>query len=489
MQRGKGDDMKGRHSLIWSAMRVLLIFSIVVSAATAAGRQETEPTEEPELVWVHHYLGSTQDPEALEAWTDRLYELSGIRVRVLNIGDTDYNARVAAMLAAGEQIDLVYLDWHRYDALVENDPGLFVPLDDRIAASEVFSDEERFPPEIWEDLRKDDGHLYGTRIGAGGLFASGTVPIVRWDWVEQLGFAEKFENNRNLTLDDYYELLEAFATQDPDGNGRDDTYGFAMGYTLYESQPFFGTVGAVRLYGRDENGEIYIPYAMPETVPVWNFMHRLYENGILEPNFVTNKSSNFTDLFMSDKVGMIAYWTNWVHQLNDRVHEERPDSTFEARALWPPVGPDGTATLRTGRPAFDAIPVTSEYPDLAFQLMEFFQTEEGALLGTAGVEGFDYVWEDGEMVFTEAGRAAGQNHGIFPSWSWTPPWDIPSEWLEANEIAAALTVPQETYGRSGDQWEEVSGIDGAKILRGEVTVQQGLSDMRDRFLEMGLIDY
>ena len=65
----------------------------------------------------------------------------------------------------------------------------------------------------------------GFRIGGNqGIF-------YRKDWAEKLGFTEKPRD-----LDALYSMLEAFVTRDPDGNGRNDTYGYAGTFDyIYEA--------------------------------------------------------------------------------------------------------------------------------------------------------------------------------------------------------------------------------------------------------------
>lgn len=467
---------------------IIGIFLLFISLPLFAGGQKEAKAEEPTLVWVHHYLGGI-NPEGDKAWIEDLYRQTGIRVKIIKPTEAEYQAKVASMLTAGEQIDLLYVDPDQFATLTRDNPGLFEPLDERIKNSPILSDKKKFPDSAWDTIRQADGHIYGTQPAV-GLAAGGTLPIVRWDWVEKLGFADKFEGNRNLTLEDYYKLLYSFTYNDPDGNGKNDTYGIALGYTTYEMNPFFGTLGMLRQYAKDDNGKIYCPISQDKAKPVWEYFARLYKEKILEPNFVTNKSSTFRELFMTDKVGMICYWDNWVPRLNDIVKSENPDSSFRARAIYPPVGPDGTSRLRHGGGPYTAILSNSKYKDEAFKLLEFFSTDAGALLGTAGVKGYDYNIVDGKIVFTEVGMKAGQNHGMKPAWNWKIPWEISPEWREAMEILAnAPGDVQRYYGRNGDQWEELVGIDSAKIIRGKVSVEEGLKSMRKRLKDQGLVDY
>lgn len=91
-----------------------------------------------------------------------------------------------------------------------------------------------------------------------------------------------------------------------------DHYGMAIGYTGYDVAGLFGAYGARRGFVKHASGKVSSPYASEAAIPVYQFLARLYSEGILEPNFVTNQSANFRDLFMTDKAGMTFYWAAWV---------------------------------------------------------------------------------------------------------------------------------------------------------------------------------
>ncbi|MEW5814745.1 MAG: hypothetical protein AB1798_05025 [Spirochaetota bacterium] len=106
---------------------------ILVSLPLFAGGEKEAAKKEPTLVWVHHYLGCIT-PEGDKKWEEELYKISGVRVKIIKPSQSEYNMKVASMLAAGDQVDLVYLDWGTYDNLIKDNPGLFERLDDRIKA-------------------------------------------------------------------------------------------------------------------------------------------------------------------------------------------------------------------------------------------------------------------------------------------------------------------------------------------------------------------
>ena len=74
----------------------------------------------------------------------------------------------------------------------------------------------RWDKDTLDLFRAADGNLYCLPsmrdVGYGAIF-------FRTDWLANLGLEYP------KTLDDYYNMLYAFRYNDPDGNGKDDTWG------------------------------------------------------------------------------------------------------------------------------------------------------------------------------------------------------------------------------------------------------------------------
>ena len=63
-----------------------------------------------------------------------------------------------------------------------------------------------------------DGHSYG--LADPGAFVGNEGVLIRKDWLDKLGLAVP------KTTDDFMKVMKAFTYNDPDGNGKNDTYGF-----------------------------------------------------------------------------------------------------------------------------------------------------------------------------------------------------------------------------------------------------------------------
>ena len=103
-----------------------------------------------------------------------------------------------------------------------------------------------------------DGKTYG--IACSPALTEGQVMIIRQDWLDNLGLEAP------TNLDEFANVIQAFTEDDPDGNGKNDTYGFAYsGEGLYntgwvaDSAPLFSANSGKHFPGswqEDENGNL-----------------------------------------------------------------------------------------------------------------------------------------------------------------------------------------------------------------------------------------
>jgi putative aldouronate transport system substrate-binding protein len=465
--------LSNKKLLLVSFSLVFLLLFLSAPRLYSAGAQEKK-VEKPTLIWLTTVQGG-REPAENPLFDKEVERLTGISVKIVKPATgEDYFTKLSAMLASGEPIDIFYLGANHFEALWEQQ--VFAPLTDLIESSKVLWDPAVIPRSEWERIRRKDGHIYAVF----NKFEQGTLPTVRKDWMEKLGLGEPQD------LDEYYRMLKAFTTQDPDGNGVNDTYGLALGYTNYDTTGIFGAYGLMYGFERDSAGNLYAPWATEESIPVHEWFRKLYKEGILEPNFITNTSSNFRDLFMTNKAGMVCYWAAWVGLFNQTVKSKDPDNPFKARGLNPPKGPGGRL-LRAGTDGLMCVPKYSKNRDLAFKVMEFWHTHEGNILSTLGILDHDYVMKDGKYVLTETGKSHAMDHGAPQpkSLKWKNPLGELEGFEEAAEIIRKYARP-EYITPYGPIWEKVVRSESAKIILGDITPEEGIKNMQRRFKEEGV---
>jgi putative aldouronate transport system substrate-binding protein len=417
-----------------------------------------------------------KDPEEHELFMDEVERLTGLDINFIKPPGSEYDQRLVTALGAGETVDLMYMTAPVFERLYPQD--LFAPLTQCIENSPILSDPEVIDPAEWERIRREDGEIYAVFNKDEG----GILPTVRCDWLEELGIEPPTD------LDGYAAMLEAFTTQDPDGNGQDDTYGLTLA-GLYDIQPFMGTLGLPYGYAQGENACWDIPWATEEAIPIYEWLAQLYEEGILDPNFATNNTGASRELIFSDRAGMMVYWAAWVGLFNETVAAEDPDSSFEMCGIAPPQGANGEALLRAGDDGYWVVHADSEHQEQTCQFLEFWHSPEGNILATLGIEGHDYTVENEVYTLTEVGASHAMDHGApYPKTvNWENPVRTPTNVPEAQEIVREYAQLQVVREDTGPAMDIVSQY-GIQAILGEITPEEAIASMRADLQAQNYID-
>lgn len=147
----------------------------------------------------------------------------------------------------------------------------------------------------------------------------------RQDWADNLGlgFPE--------TLEDLYNMAVAFTNNDPDGNGKNDTYGFALdGWTgEWEiMQPWFGVHNT---WGYDDNGNLEYYATQEEYKTALKTFRQWYSEGLMPADF-TSISAGASDkqLLRTNMCGISIQVAD-----QPRKAQEAMVGTEEAPGLYP----------------------------------------------------------------------------------------------------------------------------------------------------------
>ncbi|WP_078381969.1 extracellular solute-binding protein [Sutcliffiella halmapala] len=473
--------MTYKKLLPYKSFILVLILTIFVSGCSSSnGTSDTvaadEKNSDQTLRILTNVVGG-KNPEEHAMFEKEIERLTGIKVK-MDKPPADYDQKLLATISSGEKYDLVYLTKPMLDILV--DQGVLTDLTEEVIGSKILSDPTVVPTEEWELVKTEDEKIYGIF----NKFEGGTLPTVRKDWMEKLNLEEP------KTLEDFYQVLKAFKEEDPDGNGKDDTYGLSTA-GLYDIQGFMSAAGVKYRYVVDESGNRTIPYATEDAVPVYEWFAKLYKEGILDPNFATNDTGKMRELFLTDRVGMVTYWDAWVGLFNNIAQTENPETEFEAKGIPGAVGEDGKIMLRRGDPSLWAIPVNAENPGLAMDFLEFWHSEEGNILGTLGIKDHDFtVSEAGEYQLTDIGKEHGMDHGApFPNnTNFQNPMGEMKGVKEAQQIILDNHATVEVSTADWPNAEKIVTKYAFQAMMGEIPAKDAVEMMHKELLNASLID-
>lgn len=237
--------------------------------------------------------------------------------------------------------------------------------------------------------------------------------IIRDDWLDKLGLSVP------NTIDEWYEVLSAFKTGDPNGNGFQDEIPFD-GWGLPYFLPAFGVLNTfcVKLDGTVAYGPMEQEYkAYLET------MHKWYAEGLLGSNCLIHSDAWKTENIVNGLTGAFTGLDNaWRYYLPSLQENTNPSASLKA-VPWL-IAADGVRyTPREDVASNMATIVTvitsaCEDPVAAVKFIDYMYSEEGSNLLTWGIEGETYEVVDGRKVLTEMALSLNEEKGWLKLYSY-----------------------------------------------------------------------
>ncbi|WP_308638074.1 extracellular solute-binding protein [Paenibacillus silvisoli] len=281
----------------------------------------------------------------------------GVDVEFVPTGGEGFKEKVNLMISSGDIPDWMkepsFTDYDKYmqqgiiseipQELIEQNMPKYVEWLKRFLGDDPFKYVRR------------DGKIYALPviwdIGIDGLDLG-----IREDWMKKVGVTKTPE-----TLDELEALLTKFRNDDPDGNGKKDTYGMTSSGENIESMfsSVFGAFDAYPNIFREKDGKIVRGEIEPGAKQALEVLNRWYKNELIDPEFVVNKGNNVEDKVLTGKAGVVEfYWWAFLpgnaflggEQWYDKLKKTNPDFNF---AITGGVkGPDGKYGISQYNPAY-----------------------------------------------------------------------------------------------------------------------------------------
>jgi len=320
-------------------------------------------------------------PKKGEIWK-LIEDKFNIEFEPMAIPDNSYGDKLKVTLASGDLPDLIL--WTAYP-----DPeftkyvrqGAFLELDDWVTQYPNIMDT---PEQIFDNIRID-GKLYG--IPRTRALTRAAV-MIRKDWLDNLGLPIP------QTVDEVYETALKFTYDDPDQNGKDDTFGVVMGENLSHMDSLwmaFDTGNGWRLM---EDGTLMNAEITPGRKQALEWLRNLYQEGGLDKDFAVLKNTQVWEKLEGGKGGIFlggqtSDYARYVENL------AKIDPNAELIMFHPPKGPTGKFGFGETSGFFGqwVIPANTE-PKKVERIMELLNwqaSEEGYEISRYGIEGIHHT--------------------------------------------------------------------------------------------------
>jgi len=315
--------------------------------------------------------------------------ITNVDYKVEMTSGSEYATKLNLKASSGQIPDMFEPDYATFLRMV--DEGLLLPLNDYLDKSPNIM---KLIPAWKLDYVTVDGNIYaiptGVRPEPFNIEARQGY-VYRQDWLDKLGLAPP------QTLDDMYNVLKAFTNDDPDGNGKPDTFGLTVGKDNVFNG-IFGAYGIIPTFWKESNGKIVKGFTLPEAKEALATLQKWYKEGLIDPQFLVTESPQRDANFVNSKYGVIEdnpLVLDPNNVLNTALAKVIPNVKL---AFVPgPKGPTGLSGFPEASPINQIRAVSAEVkdPDKLFRMLDWMQNDDGGFnLIHYGVEGTDHTYDE-----------------------------------------------------------------------------------------------
>ncbi len=268
-------------------------------------------------------------------------------------------------------------------------------------------------PDLARDIRLDDGSytyvstFYDTYDEEDRIAVSTFGLAIREDWLDAVGL------DIPTNMDEWYQVLKAFKTQDPNGNGQNDEIPACLASSGWKYfLPAYGIDDDPSIMV-DENGEarVVFGYMTPEYKQFLAEFNKWHTDGLFENMFKQTSLEKREEVVLGNLAGA---WKGEAHHFDTEkedsyistLREKAPSAEF-APVPWPKTA-DGYHWCYSDINSFnrDTTVITSNAVKngtdrAAAYLIDYMLSESGSTYLTWGIEGESYEVVDGKKVLKE----------------------------------------------------------------------------------------
>lgn len=329
--------------------------------------------------------------------TKKLEEIGNVDLEFVVFPAADTASKISAMIASQTELpDILCFESTSLDDYY--DTGLFVPLNDYYNDPNIayqfnkrFEGNEEEKQRILKMSEFPDGNMYGMIRYAPEI--GNEYPNRMWinkTWLDKLGLEIP------TTTEEYYNVLKAFVTQDPNGNGKKDEIGLIGSTNGWNTKPqdtlmnafIYTDASSNFLYVKD--GKIDTIVNKPEFKEGLQYLNRLVNEGLLDTTTFTQDVNQLKTILENPDVQLVGSLVAGSMSVYQTTSKRKEDFV----PLPPLTGPNG-ACYATYSPASTncsfIITKYCDYPELAFRVFDYMYDETMSMWQRYGEPNF--AWD------------------------------------------------------------------------------------------------
>jgi len=330
-------------------------------------------------------------------------------------GGANYQQQLNLKIVAGEMPDIFYSFNGMESDLIKN--NALLDLTDLIQekAPHLWA---TIPEEAWDAMKAMDpsgeGRIYMVPSIVDYNLMSG---LIRQDWLDKLGLPMP------TTQEEFVNVLEAFKTQDPNGNGIADEIPTGGRADAKWMDHLFGMYGLAMTEGSPQwdiyDGELTYAAVTPNMKDALAFMKDLYERGLMDPETFLNDKASWEGKIFSNKVGVAYHWSEVVREWGESTENAtglKPDWVVLPAISAP--GYEGFYTTKQVQSGGLVVKKTDDQTviDAVMKVLDVYGNQDLWQQMYTGVEGMHSEMIDGKLI-RKADDKATMEHLALEPWS------------------------------------------------------------------------
>ncbi|GLX67001.1 extracellular solute-binding protein [Paenibacillus glycanilyticus] len=254
------------------------------------------------------------------------------------------------------------------------------------------------PQAAWDGVTRD-GKIYAIPESAAGDSKVNRMFFVRKDWMDKVGITETPK-----TPDELLTMLRAFRDKDPNGNGKKDEIPLSGRENFTWLDTILGMFGANEYGATVINGEVVPSNTSPQMKQALTFLKQLYDEKLLDSEFMSNKRNTWEQKIQNDQVGL------WVHDPNlgwdwqDKLNKALPGKGAIVEPMISPKAP-GVQYAGFGISAYNktfSVTKKAKDPEAIVKFFDWLVTEEGQEFVTFGIPDVTYTKDSaGKITYNQ----------------------------------------------------------------------------------------
>lgn len=365
----------------------------------AAGASSAAPAASTAPVTIN-LMGNYDKPELSE--TDKKFiaeieQMNNVKLNFEIPPATGYNERLQLMLASGTYPDVVFFP-NTTDQSFQNavKDGIIKPVNEYLKKAPNL---QKYTYQAsWDQLKvNQDDKIYGiprTSVIRNDAF------WVRKDWLDNIGFAVPKDNE--VTLAQFEEILKKFTTDDPDKNGKKDTYGYVGAYNAQKvldviAPGAFGLTGWQKASGGNyEYMNAIYDQSGSKFKNALAFSAKMYTSGYFDPDSATNDEAKQRERFWRGLAGVMPGFAGHYGWHLGEIKKNTPTAELTYLFVKDDEGKVKGGTLTTsptGVWGFWAITTSAKNPQKVVDVLDSYISDKMWNTTSSGYEGVDYTVE------------------------------------------------------------------------------------------------